>query len=348
MNWEKRFDELRENKRVVLYGAGKYGKIALENIKKYLPQLEVLCFIDDNKLRNNGKIEDIAILSLEEAVSLEKDFNILITNYYISSVLEKIENYNFDMKHVFFWGELLIEDVKDSFLIENAGNLWESYQCLSDCQSKLIFDCLVQARKTKNIDLLGRTCQQRQYFPEDVLMLDSNEVFVDAGAFDGDTIDNFLECTGNCFKFIYAFEPDKANYEKLVGKEYGSNVITYNAGLYDKTAELCFLANKGGSSQIRKDGEDRIHAVKFDELNLPDKEVTFVKMDIEGSELQALKGMEKMIKRCRPKMAICIYHKFEDLWEIPLYIKKLVPEYKFYIRNYTTYLDEVVLYAVMR
>ncbi len=70
-------------------------------------------------------------------------------------------------------------------------------------------------------------------------------------------------------------------------------------------------------------------------------------MDIEGAELNALYGMEQTIKRCKPKLAICIYHKFEDLWELPLYIRKLVPEYKLYIRNYTTYLDEIVLYAVL-
>ena len=64
-------------------------------------------------------------------------------------------------------------------------------------------------------------------------------------------------------------------------------------------------------------------------------------------ELKALKGMEQTILKYKPKLAICIYHKFEDLWELPLYIKKLVPEYKLYIRNYTTYLDEIVLYATI-
>ena len=70
-------------------------------------------------------------------------------------------------------------------------------------------------------------------------------------------------------------------------------------------------------------------------------------MDIEGSELKALEGMKQTIKKYKPKLAICIYHKFEDLWELPLYIKKLVPEYQLYIRNYTSYLDEIVLYAAI-
>lgn len=84
----------------------------------------------------------------------------------------------------------------------------------------------------------------------------------------------------------------------------------------------------------------------FDRLDVPDRKVSFVKMDIEGSELNALRGMAETISRYRPALAICIYHKFEDLWEIPLFIHQLVPQYQLYIRNYTTYLDEIVLYAV--
>ena len=90
-----------------------------------------------------------------------------------------------------------------------------------------------------------------------------------------------------------------------------------------------------------------IKVCSFDNLDVPDRNVSFVKMDIEGSERKALEGMKNTILKYKPKLAICVYHKFEDLWELPLYIKKLVPEYKLYIRNYTTYLDEIVLYATI-
>lgn len=86
----------------------------------------------------------------------------------------------------------------------------------------------------------------------------------------------------------------------------------------------------------------------IDEAIDPGDRVTTIKMDIEGSELEALKGARETIRRDKPKLAICIYHKTEDLWEIPLYIKSLIPEYRFYIRHHgPSGLYDSVLYAVM-
>lgn len=167
------------------------------------------------------------------------------------------------------------------------------------------------------------------------------------GGYDGDTIEQFLKFSNGIYKHIYSFEPDPENYNKLLNRGYSDKITVYNAGLYRETTQLSFSANKGGSSKVEEEGTDIISVYKFDELDILDNKVTFIKMDIEGSELDALVGMEKTIKKWKPKLAICIYHKFEDLWELPLYIKSLVPEYKLYIRNYTSYLDEIVLYGTL-
>ncbi|MCM1261996.1 MAG: FkbM family methyltransferase [Butyrivibrio sp.] len=319
----------------------------MQNIKKYLPQLQIICFIDDNRIRNNEDVEGLKVLSLQEVMEQESDFTIIITNYYVSSVLAKIEAKGFDLNKVFFWSQFLIEDVDHSYLIKNKDNLYRAYDCLEDYLSKMIFENMVTARFDKNIDLLGRTCEKEQYFPDDIFILGNEEVFVDAGAYDGDTIDTFLKHTKQKYKYIYAFEPDKTNYERLLTREYSQNIKVYNAGLYCETGEMNFGSNRGGSSKIEEDGIDIVQVIKFDDLELPEDRVSFIKMDIEGSELNALQGMQETIKKNKPKLAICIYHKFEDLWELPLYIKSLVPEYKLYIRNYTSYLDEIVLYAVI-
>ena len=79
----------------------------------------------------------------------------------------------------------------------------------------------------------------------------------------------------------------------------------------------------------------------------PEEKVTLIKMDIEGAELQSLKGAKRIIQHDKPKLAICIYHKPEDMVEIPLYIKELVPEYKLYIRHHSSNVSDTVLYAVM-
>ena len=346
INWQDRIKELSSNK-VALYGAGKYGENALINIKKYMPQLEVSCFIDDDKVRYDNDVEGIQVLSLDEAIEQDESINILITNYYVSSVLKRIESQGVDVNKVFFWNELLIEDIEPQCLARNAGNLQKSYNVLEDYLSKMIFKAMVEVRFRKNTDLLGATCEKEQYFPADIFELTNEEVFVDAGAFDGDTIDMFLTHTNNNYKYIYAFEPDGTNYNRLIRHNDKENIRIYNAGLYCDNMEITFSSNKGGSSKIAREGIETAKVFRFDELELPEKEITFVKMDIEGSELAALRGMEETIKKNKPKLAICIYHKFEDLWELPLYIKSLVPEYRLYIRNYTSYLDEIVLYAVI-
>ena len=87
-----------------------------------------------------------------------------------------------------------------------------------------------------------------------------------------------------------------------------------------------------------------IQGVDIDSV-VGDDNVTFIKMDVEGSELKALEGAKNTIIRKHPRLAICIYHKAMDVIEIPSYILSLVPEYKFYIRHYNSHMWETVLYA---
>lgn len=344
---DKQLDKINDQD-VVLYGAGKYGKQALDNIRKYYPDMNIKYFIDDNRIRNREAVDGIEIVSLAEAIQkLQDDFYIIITNYYVSEVLKRIEEAGFDLARVYFGSALLIEDVEEAYIEQHREYLEQVYEMLGDYESKMIYRTMLESRFTKNIDVLTRTCKNRQYFPVDLLSIGSEEIFVDAGAFDGDTIEEFLSLTDQQYKYIYAFEPDKTNCERLNQRGYSDKVKIYNAGLFNESKQISFSANKGGSSKIEDCGEDSIQVWNFDELDVPDKKVTFVKMDIEGSELKALEGMKETIKESKPKLAICIYHKFEDLWELPLYIKELVPEYKLYIRNYTTYLDEIVLYATL-
>ena len=120
-----------------------------------------------------------------------------------------------------------------------------------------------------------------------------------------------------------------------------------NAGLWSKDTYLAFhSAEYGGSHIVESDEKDgaQVKVVALDSCIRG--KVTFIKMDIEGAELEALKGAKQLIMKYRPKLAICIYHKREDMWEIPYFIKNLVPEYKLYIRHYSNYEYETVLYAV--
>lgn len=188
-----------------------------------------------------------------------------------------------------------------------------------------------------------------QYFEDKIVSFSENEVFVDCGAYNGDTVLEFareLRKAGiPSYKKIFAFEADPKNAEDMRENLAGyDNVEIIPKGVYDRACTLCFDDAGTTGSRISDDGI-KIEVTSIDEV-VGDEEVTFIKMDIEGSELMALKGAEKTIKRCRPKLAVCVYHRVEDLVTIPQYIQSLGLGYKLYLRNYKANALDCVLYAV--
>lgn len=115
-------------------------------------------------------------------------------------------------------------------------------------------------------------------------------------------------------------------------------------GLWNQKDELSFL-QRSSNGHLSQEGNIRVKLDALDHI-LKGEKVTFIKMDIEGAELKALQGSRNTIIEHRPKLAICVYHKPEDIIEIPLYIHEIAPEYKFYLRHHSKEYTETVLYAV--
>lgn len=183
-----------------------------------------------------------------------------------------------------------------------------------------------------------------QYF--DVLPPMEDEIFVDAGSYDGDTIREFVKWTKGNYKKIYAFEPSSAMIpviNNVLETEQIKNVIFTPKATWSKEEEIHFV-DDSSASQVREDGESLVQAIDIDRI-VGDDKVTFIKMDVEGSELQSLIGAEKTIKINKPRLAISVYHKPEDLVELGEYILKLNPDYKLILRQYNSNLWETVLYA---
>lgn len=188
----------------------------------------------------------------------------------------------------------------------------------------------------------------KEYFdlPE-LMMNDEQEYFVDGGTLDGKTIEYFVQWKKRKYNKIWGFEPDKKNAintQNYLTKKHLQNVEILPFALWDKKETLSFAASQGPFSKITDEGEEKIEAISLDDVI--DERVTFIKMDIEGAELNALKGASNIIKKYKPKLAICIYHKSEDIWEIPKYILQLNNKYKLYIRHYSLEDSETVLYAI--
>lgn len=240
--------------------------------------------------------------------------------------------------------KLLDIDTKDDYAIIVS----PKYAC-GEIVNMLLDNGIKEEKIYKYIDYGTMSLDRVQYFDEKIISFKNNEVFVDGGAFDLGTSELFVKKCKS-YRKIYAFEPDtkcylkcKSNAEKIVG-----DINLACAGLWSEEGYAEFLTLGNGSSHIVLSEKPNLNTIKVVDLDsyINDDKVTFIKLDIEGAELKALKGAESLIKREKPKLAICLYHKAEDLWEIPFYVKKLVPEYKLYIRHYSNYECETVLYAV--
>ena len=170
--------------------------------------------------------------------------------------------------------------------------------------------------------------QEVQYFPSFMLPLLKKEVFVDCGTFDGDTLKNLINFHENAVEKIICFEPDPISVTNL--KTYLSNldnqlqakVIIYQAATGRQREKLKFLATGSESSAISHKGNLEVDVVALDEI-IADEVPTFIKMDIEGSEIDTLLGASKIIEKYTPILAISAYHVQNHLWKLPLLVKKI-------------------------
>lgn len=185
---------------------------------------------------------------------------------------------------------------------------------------------------------------------EQLKPMESDEVFVDAGCFDGLTTQAFFQwCRGN--GYAYCFEPDKGNaavvQRNLV--EWLNRYELAEKALWSKTADLCIDARGDCASSVREngglDGNNRAAAVALDEY-LGKKRVTYIKMDVEGAEAEVLEGAKNTIAAQHPRLAVSIYHKADDIYVLPEMILRYHPGYRFYLRHYSFLDYDTVLYAV--
>ncbi len=189
----------------------------------------------------------------------------------------------------------------------------------------------------------------QQYFDLPILQeyREPHEVFVDGGCYDAANSRMFAEWAGDREKTVYAFEPDADNRKNCGVVLEQTDQLSYRLfpkGLWSREEVLRFSANANEGSRITDLGTVHVPVTSIDEAI--DQRVTFIKMDIEGAEYEALKGAERTIRRYQPKLAISVYHKPEDIWELPHLILSFYPEYTFYLRHYSLASEETVLYAV--
>ena len=224
------------------------------------------------------------------------------------------------------------------YCTEHEEEIQQVYQSLADERSRQIYANIINF-KMDQVDTKDEIWNR-------VLQPTNHEIYVDLGAYNGDTIREMLEYTRGKYHRIVAVEPDKKNYKKLVkfvGDTPSVQCYQYTAWCVD--TELPFGAKAGRQSAIAADGI-MTPARSVDNL-LAGNPLTLLKMDVEGAEREALWGASRSIARFAPKLMISLYHRNEDIFELPLLVKRINPRYRLFIRH-LPYIPawETNLYAV--
>lgn len=251
------------------------------------------------------------------------------------------ENYNGELRVVS--AKELLSDFDDAYVFISSRFHWKEifHQLLKEG---------IDERKIFPLGELIDRCASKIYFDEAFLHHNNQEVFVDAGAFDGKTILDFNQWCNGKYSKIYAFEPQIEALEKCQCNCAGLQNISYlHKGLWDSEQTVHFVC-EGTESRIVENRNDSSFSVNVTSLDINvlggGTIPTFIKMDIEGAELKALEGAAECISKYSPQLAISVYHRPQDIIEIPMFIKTINSRYRFWLRHYSLSWFDTVLYAV--
>lgn len=346
---------------VVLFGAGRLGMLCARALRRGGVPLAAFC--DGNPSLVGSSLDGVPILSAEDASARFGGDALFCISIWTGSARESMcqrIRYLRDLgcRHVagypaLVWAHGREETPFHSFdlpsrMLKNRTEFLALADLLADERSLRFLEATLRQR------LLGEFSpgvpEGSQYFPAGIIELDSGESIVDAGAFSGDTLLDVVRRTRGSFARYFAFEPDPDNAARLrktvgqLGPGPRSHVVIHEIGLHAKSAQVAFACGQGVSSRIVDGGGSTITVSTLDSV-LAGEAITFLKFDIEGAEFDALKGSEATLRRCRPRVAVCVYHEPDDLWRIPKLLRKLLPGHRFHLRQHGWDGWELVFYG---
>ncbi len=213
---------------------------------------------------------------------------------------------------------------------EHREELEKAYSYLSDEQSRKVFKSTIMFKLTGKIDYLFE-CETDQKEIFEIMDIKAAEAFIDLGAYNGDTVAEFIEYAED-YKKIIAVEPDFKNFRKLAANtENIKNITCLNAAVGEKDGKTHFKMS-GGRNSAKSDDGTEIPQICVDGLAVQGN--IYIKFDVEGAEISAIKGAADTINNIKPKLNIAAYHKNSDIFSIPLLVKKLNPDYNVFMRHH--------------
>lgn len=322
----------KETLPIVLYGMGNGADMIIEELEKRGVHFADT-FASDGFVRGQ-LFHDKKVLTLSQAEEKYNDFVILMTfavhdEKTLSFVKELEKKHRLYSPTVPIAGKGLFDL---NYVQENEERFDRAFSLLADERSRQTFVDVLNFKISGCCDFLFRCESEKSEVYQNILRLEKNEIIADLGAYDGDTIREFLNYTEEEYAHIFALEPDEKNFRKLKQKTEGLKELTlFNIGAWSEEEVLLFEKKAGRNSAKSSNGIP----VKFNSVdNLISSPLSFIKMDIEGAELQALEGCRKTIERHKPKLYVCAYHRNEDFFALPEKILSIREDYKIFLRHH--------------
>ena len=328
---------------IALFGAGQFGRASLEYLKKH--NFKVVCFIDNAPDKQGTLVDGVPVVSSGNATAAAAGVILVTARHAVGQILASLQmtapKLPFDA-----W-----------FLMENLQKYLDMReQLFSDPRSKECLDGIMLTMLTGDERYCAAIMDSNQYFCLPQFMNTGKESFVDAGAYVGDSVERFIWANNGVFKHIYAFEPCgpqmaalRHRRERLI-QEWaldGDSFTAINAGVGQVDSLGSMHSADGGltSTTLHYDHlSSETQIVSLDSF-IKDKPVTFIKADIEGMEMDMLRGAINTIKTNKPKMALCVYHKPDDLLRIAHFVFNIDKNYSFALRHHSSLLMETTLYC---
>ena len=336
---KKRRDEAQT---ICIYGAGKFYNDYSRSIGRY----DYIC--DGNPQKWGKKYDGRLCISPQQLYEIESPVVFVMLGDY-KDIVDELRGRHIES---YFWGDLYLnvydENYTSSWFQQNEQEMLDTVDIFEDDWSKQVYVNTICNRIAPQYSYMSFHDMEEkgEYFGTGIFSYENDECYVDAGAYDGDSIKSFIKQVNGNFQRIYGFEMDPDNYNELKKDPSIINddrISVFQKGISCQAGNVGIFHN-GTGSHIKECSEGNISLVSLDDF-LGMERITMIKMDIEGAERDGLKGARKIIYRQHPKLAISIYHKLDDMWKIPQYIKQIYPGYKLALRHHTAVAWDTDCYA---
>ena len=334
---------LSETKKpIIMYGMGDGAEKILAVMESL--GIEPADFMASDDFVRGHSFKGHRVKKLSEIEELYDDFLVVICfGTSLPDVLENIDRIRGKYETVAPDVPVIGEGLFDSdYISDHEFEIMQLKTILADDESRECLDKLMKYRISGDIGVL-RDCESSQLEMIEKLNIGTDEIYVDLGAYNGDTVEGFLQLTNKRFKKIYALEPDRKNFTRLRRRLYyiSANLLeARNEAVWSSDTRLMFYNKSGRSSSFTANISEQTKGRGYEtdarsvDSILDGKPATLIKYDVEGSEREALLGTEQTIAKYKPRLIVSLYHRVGDLIELPLLIHELNPGYKLYLRHH--------------